>query len=103
MCGVIAYIAKPEIDAEAEKITKQIFDAETTYYNTFDKFHYFEETGYDKTLGVNIAKSKYFTAYAVIPDEKKVNCEIRLYGATNAFTMAFYYVKDLINKYYPLD
>ncbi len=103
LCGVIAYIAKPEIDAESEKITKQIYDAETTYYNTFSKFHFFNETSYDKTLGVNISKSKYFTAYAVVPDEKKENCEIRLYGATDAFSMAYYYVKDLINKYYPLD
>jgi len=103
LCGALAYMAKPEIDAESQKITKQIYDAETTYYNTFGKFHFFQKTGYNKTLGVNISKSKYFTAYEVIPDEKKVDCEIRLYGATNAFTMAFYYVKDLINKHYPLD
>ncbi|WP_372519008.1 hypothetical protein [Candidatus Ruminimicrobiellum ovillum] len=98
LCGAIAYIAKPEIDAESEKITKQISDAETTYFGTFGKFHYLNKVGYSNTLGINLAKSKYFTAFEVVPDEKKENCEIRLYGATDAFTMAYCYVKNFINN-----
>ncbi len=98
LCGAIAYLAKPEIDKESEKITNQISEAESTYFGTFGKFHYLEKSGYSNTLGINLAKSKYFTAFEVVPDEKKENCEIRLYGATDAFTMAYYYVKYFIDK-----
>ena len=98
LCGAIAYVAKPEVDAESEKITKQISDAETTYFGTFGKFHYLNKSVYSNTLGINLAKSKYFSAFEVLPDEKKENCEIRLYGAADAFNMAYCYVKNFIDN-----
>ena len=97
-CIVIALIAKPQINEEGDIIIEQIKKAEDLYYSKMHNYHYFSKTNYDQTLGLDLSIYKYFTACEVIPNEETGNYEAKIYGATNAFTMTYYYLKALINK-----
>lgn len=98
VCIIIALIAKPQIDAEGELIIEQIKKSEDLYYSKMHKYHYFSKTNYDQTLGVDLSIYKYFTTCEVIPEQESGNYEAKIYGATNAFTMTYYYLKALIFK-----
>lgn len=98
ICIVIALIAKPQIDAEGEIIIEQIKKSEDLYYSKMHKYHYFSKTNYDQTLGIDLSIYKFFTLCEVIPNEEFGNYEAKIYGATNAFTMTYYYLKTFITK-----
>ena len=98
VCIIIALIAKPQIDAEGELIIDQIKKSEDLYYSKMHKYHYFSKTNYDQTLGIDLSIYKYFTTCEVIPEQESGNYEAKIYGATNAFTMTYYYLKSLIVK-----
>lgn len=98
VCIVIALIAKPQIDNEGELIIEQIKKSEDLYYSKMHKYHYFSKTNYDQTLGIDLSIYKYFTSCEVTPSAETGNYEAKIYGATNAFTMTYYYLKTLINK-----
>ena len=103
LCIAITYMVKPEVDAEAEEIVNRIDELEMAYYSTFNSFHFVKETGYDKTLDVDLSSSKYFTAFEVVPkksdDVTTEKCEINLYGAKGIFSIAFCYLTDKINSF----
>ena len=96
ICIVIALIAKPQIDMEGDIIIEQIKKTEDLYYSKMHKYHYFSKTSYDPTLGIDLSIYKYFTTCEVIPSPETGNYEAKIYGATNAFTMTYYYLKALI-------
>ena len=98
VCIIIALIAKPQVDAEGELIIEQIKKSEDLYFSKMHKYHYFSKTNYDQTLGVDLSIYKYFTTCEVIPEQESGNYEAKIYGATNAFTMTYYYLKALILK-----
>lgn len=98
LCIIIALIAKPQIDFEGEQIIEQIKKSEDLYYTKIHKYHYFSKTNYDQTLGIDLSTCKYFISCEVVPNEEYGNYEIKIYGATNAFTMTYYYLKSLIDK-----
>lgn len=97
-CIIIALIAKPQIDFEGEQIIEQVKKSEDLYYSKMHKYHYFQKTNYDQTLGIDLSVYKFFTLCEVIPNAETGNYEVKLYGATNAFTMTYYYIKSLIFK-----
>ncbi len=97
-CMGLAIIAKPTINTEADAIIENLNKAEDVYYSSVHKYHYFPKTEYDNTLGVDISACKYFSYYEVIPNEQTGNYEIKLYGATNTFTMAYYYAKAFLKE-----
>jgi len=97
-CMGIAIVAKPTINTEADAIIEKLKKAEDIYYTSVHKYHYFPRTEYDNTLGVDISECKYFSRYEVIPNEQTGNYEIKLYGATNTFTMAYYYAKAFLKE-----
>ena len=97
---IIALTMRPQINLEGEQIVEQIKKAENLYFLVQKKYHYFAKTNYDNTLGVDLNKYKYFTFYEVIPSQESSNYEVKLYGATNAFTITYYTVKAFIkNKF----
>lgn len=93
---IVAFAMRPQINLEGEQIIEQIKKAETLYFSVQKKYHYFAKTNYDNTLGVDLNKYKYFTFYEVIPNVETNNYEVKLYGATNAFTITYYTVKAFI-------
>lgn len=95
---IIAFTMRPKINLEGEQIIEQIKKAETLYFSVQKKYHYFAKTNYDSTLGVDLNKYKYFTFYEVVPNEESKNYEVKLYGATNAFTITFYTVKAFFKE-----
>ena len=97
-CIVIAFIMKPEINMEGEQIIEQIKKTEDLYYAKVQKYHYFSKTNYDQTLGIDLSKYKYFTSYEVLPDEESGNYAAKAYGATNAFTITYYAIKDWLKN-----
>lgn len=97
-CMGIAIVAKPTINTEADAIIENLKKAEDIYYTSVHKYHYFPKTEYDNTLGVDISECKYFSRYEVIPNEQTGNYEIKLYGATNTFKMAYYYAKAFLKE-----
>ncbi len=97
VCIIIALIAKPRIDAEGDIIIEQIKKSEDLYFSKMHKYHYFSKTNYDQTLGIDLSPCKYFVTCEVIPNEEG-NYEAKIYGATNAFTMTYYYLKSLMKE-----
>ena len=97
---IIALTMRPKINLEGEQIIEQIKKAENLYFLVQKKYHYFAKTNYDNTLGVDLNKYKYFTFYEVIPSQETSNYEVKLYGATNAFTITYYTLKAFIKKNY---
>ncbi|MFA7074355.1 MAG: hypothetical protein WC234_04100 [Endomicrobiaceae bacterium] len=95
---IIAFTMRPKINLEGEQIIEQIKKAETLYFTVQKKYHYFAKTNYDNTLGIDLNKYKYFTFYEVIPSVETNNYEVKLYGATNAFTITYYTVKAFIKE-----
>jgi len=98
LCIIIALIAKPQVEAEGDIIIEQIKKSEDLYYSKMHKYHYFSKTDYDQTLGIDLSTYKYFTTCEVIPNEETGNYEAKIHGATNAFTMTYYYLKSLLAK-----
>lgn len=98
VCIIIAVIMKPEINMEGEQIIEQIKKTEDLYYAKVQKYHYFSKTSYDQTLGIDLSKYKYFTAYEVLPDEESGNYAAKAYGATNAFTITYYAIKNWLKN-----
>lgn len=98
VCIIVALIAKPQVEAEGDIIIDQIKKSEDLYYSKMHKYHYFSKTDYDQTLGLDMSLYKYFSTCEVIPNEETGNYEAKIHGATNAFTMTYYYLKALINK-----
>lgn len=97
-CIIIAFIMKPEINIEGEQIIEQIKKTEDLYYAKVQKYHYFSKTSYDQTLGIDLSKYKYFTSYEVLPDEESGNYAAKAYGATNAFTITYYAIKNWLKN-----
>ena len=97
-CIVISFMVKPQIDFESEQIIEQINKAEDLYYAKVKKYHYFARTDYDNTLGVVLNDYKYFTSYEVSRDEKTGNYAVKLYGATNAFTITYCVIKSWLEN-----
>lgn len=97
VCIIVAFMMKPQINVEGGQIIDQIKRAEDLYYTKVKKYHYFSQTNYDHTLGIDLSKYKYFTSYEVVRSEKTGNYEAKIYGATNAFTITFYAIKAWIS------
>lgn len=97
-CMGIAILAKPTINIEGDAIIEQLKKSEELYHSSVHKYHFFPKTEYDNTLGVDISECKYFSSYEVIPNKETGNYQIKLYGATNTFTMAYYYVKTFLKE-----
>jgi hypothetical protein len=93
---VIALIAKADVNTESEAIIEQIKKAENLYFNATNRYCYFSKINYNDTLGVDLSKRKYFMSYEVIPNKEFGNYEVKLYGATNAFTITYYVIKGFI-------
>lgn len=96
ICIIVALIAKPQVEAEGDIIIDQIKKTEDLYYSKMHKYHYFSKTDYDQTLGIDMSLYKYFSTCEVIPNEETGNYEAKIHGATNAFTMTYYYLKSLL-------
>ncbi|MDD5021911.1 MAG: hypothetical protein PHR82_07295 [Endomicrobiaceae bacterium] len=92
----IALIAKTNVNAESEAIIEQIKKAENLYFDATNRYCYFSKTNYNDTLGVDLSKRKYFMSYEVIPNIEFGSYEVKLYGATNAFTITYYAIKSFI-------
>lgn len=93
---VVALFAKTNVNTESEAIIEQIKKAEDLYFDATNRYCYFSKTNYNDTLGVDLSKRKYFMSYEVIPNIEFGNYEIKLHGATNAFTITYYVIKSLI-------
>ena len=93
---VIAFVSKTSVNTESEEIIEQIKKAEDLYFDATNRYYYFSKTGYNDTLSVDLSKRKYFTSYEVVPNIEFGNYEIKLYGATNAFTITYHVIKNLI-------
>ena len=98
LCVVIAYIAKPQLEDEKNNIIKQIENAEYIYHLKTNKYYYFPTTEHDTTLNIDISSCKYFYSYEVKQKEESKNYEIHLHGATNAFTITYYYLKTFLKE-----
>ena len=97
-CIGLSIFAKPYIETEGDQIINQIEKAEKIYFSSVYQYHFFPKTQYDKTLGVDISSCKYFSSYEVRPNEQNKTYEIKLYGATNTFSMSYYYVKAFLKE-----
>lgn len=97
-CIVVAILMKPKINIEGGEIIDQINNAEAMYYTMYGKYYYFSKTSYDSTLGIDMSIYKYFDSYEVIHNDETGNYEIKIYGATNAFTIVYYTIKSYLNK-----
>ena len=97
-CIGISIVARPTINRERDAIIEQLKKSEDIYYSSVHKYHYFPKTECDSTLSVDISECKYFSSYEIIPNEQAESYEIKLYGATNTFTMAFYYAKAFLKE-----
>lgn len=93
---VTAFMARTDVNTESEEIIEQVRKAEDLYFQAMNKYCYFSKTHYNDTLGVDLAKRKYFTSYEVVPNIEFGNYEIKLYGATNAFTITYYVIKNFV-------
>lgn len=93
---VVALGAKTSVNTESEQIIEQIKKAEDLYFDATNRYYYFSRTSYNDTLGVDLSRRKYFMSYEVVPNIEFGNYEIKLYGATNAFTITYYVIKSLI-------
>lgn len=93
---VVALFAKTNVNTESEAIIEQIKKAEDLYFDATNRYCYFSKTNYNDTLGVDLSKRKYFMSYEVVPNIEFGNYEIKLHGATNAFTITYYVIKSLI-------
>ncbi|GAB1401917.1 hypothetical protein MASR1M68_08280 [Elusimicrobiota bacterium] len=93
---VVALVAKTSVNTESEEIIEQIKKAEDLYFDATNRYYYFSRTSYNDTLGVDLSRRKYFMSYEVVPNIEFGNYEIKLYGATNAFTITYYVIKSLI-------
>lgn len=96
VCIIVSFVMKPQINIESTQIIEKIKIAEDLYYAKVNKYHYFSKTDYDHTLGIDLNKYKYFTAYEVVRDEKTGNYAVKVYGATNAFAITYCVIKSLI-------
>lgn len=97
-CTIIAFIMRDKVNIEGAEIIDQINNAEEIYYTLYKKYYYFSKTSYDSTLGIDMSIYKYFIYYEVIHNDETGNYEIKLYGATNAFTITYYTIKAFLNK-----
>lgn len=97
-CIGISIFAKPYIETEGDEIISQLEKAEKIYFSSVSQYHFFPKTQYDKTLGVDISSCKYFSSYEVRPNEQNNTYAIKLYGATNTFSMSYYYVKAFLKE-----
>lgn len=93
---ITAFLARTNVNTESEEIIEQVRKAEDLYFQAMNKYCYFSKTRYNDTLGVDLSKRKYFTSYEVVPNIEFGNYEIKLYGATNAFTITYYVVKNFV-------
>ena len=98
LCIVVAILMKPKINMEGGEIIDQINNAEAMYYTMYGKYYYFSKTSYDSTLGIDMSIYKYFDSYEVLHNDETGNYEIKIYGATNAFTIVYYTLKSYLNK-----
>lgn len=98
LCIVVAILMKPKINMEGGEIIDQINNAESMYYTMYGKYYYFSKTSYDSTLGIDMSIYKYFDSYEVLHNDETGNYEIKIYGATNAFTIVYYTLKSYLNK-----
>lgn len=96
LCIVIAIFMKPKINMESGEIIDQINNAENMYYTMYKKYYYFSKTSYDSTLGIDMSIYNYFDSYEVLHNDETGNYEIKLYGATNAFTIVYYTIKSYL-------
>ena len=99
VCIGISVFAKPDIAAEGDQIIRQIENAEKIYFSSVHQYHFFPKTNFDKTLGVDISSCKYFSSYEVRPNENNTTYAIKIYGATDTFTMSYYYLKALLKDH----
>jgi hypothetical protein len=97
-CTVIAFIMRDKVNLEGAEIIDQINNAEAMYYSFYKRYYYFSKTSYDSTLGIDMSIYKYFNYYEVKNNDETGNYEIKLYGATNAFTITYHTIKAFLNK-----
>lgn len=97
LCIIVAIFMKPKINMESGEIIDQINNAEAMYYTMYKKYYYFSKTNYDSTLGIDMSIYNYFDSYEVLHNDETGNYEIKLYGATNAFTIVYYTIKSYIS------
>ena len=97
-CTVIAFIMRDKVNVEGAEIIDQINNAEAMYYSFYKRYYYFSKTSYDSTLGIDMSIYKYFNYYEVLNNDETGNYEIKLYGATNAFTITYHTIKAFLNK-----
>ncbi len=97
-CTVIAFIMRDKVNVEGAEIIDQINNAEAMYYSFYKRYYYFSKTSYDSTLGIDMSIYKYFDYYEVLNNDETGNYEIKLYGATNAFTITYHTIKAYLNK-----
>ncbi len=96
---ITAFIARTDVNTESETVIEQIKKAEDLYFGLTGRYCYFSKTKYNETLGVDLSKRKYFVSYEVVPNIEFGNYEVKLYGATNAFTITYYVIKNfIVNK-----
>jgi len=93
---ITAFIARTDVNTESETVIEQIKKAEDLYFGSTGRYCYFSKTKYNETLGVDLSKRKYFVSYEVVPNIEFGNYEVKLYGATNAFTITYYVIKNFI-------
>lgn len=98
VCTVIGFIMRDKVNIEGTEIIDQINNAEEMYYSIYKKYYYFSKTSYDSTLGIDMSIYNFFSYYEVIHNDETGNYEVKLYGATNAFTITYHTIKAYINK-----
>jgi hypothetical protein len=91
---VYAHTLKDAMGEESESVISQINRAQDLYAQMAGKYHYFQKTKYDDTLGVDVSANRFYTAYAVIPSGEQY--EVKLYGRTNPFSIGFHDLKTAI-------